>query len=164
MNYTSAIFLVNNDVRAVSTSYEVDKITGKGIGPFVVYKTFDKQLGPGDLVVVPTDTRHGYTVVRIEEVDLEVDLDSPTQLRWIVGPVGVADFKKVVAAETQVIERIKSAEVKAKKQALADKLMADNPEISLLSNVGAQTLAAPEPDVMEAPGVFSPAPDDDIPY
>lgn len=74
MNYSTAVMLFNPEIRAISVSYEKDE-KGAGKKPFYTYKTLDKTIEKGDLVVVPTDTRHEFTVVRVEEVDVEVDYE-----------------------------------------------------------------------------------------
>jgi hypothetical protein len=145
MNYSTAIFLVNKDVRAVSVSYERDA-EGRGVKPFEPFKTMDPSLGVGDMVVIPTATRHRMTVVRVEEVDFEIELDSTAQLSWIIGPVDTGAYDAIAAQEAHAIERIKSAEKAAKRKELADKLLADNPDLQALSGVNpdaAPALSAP---------------------
>lgn len=143
MNYSTALFLVRNDVRAVSVSYEVDA-EGKGKRPFVTYKTMDPSIAVGQYAVIPTDTRHGMTVVRVEEVDVEVDLDSSAPMNWLVGPVDVSAYQAILAAENEAVAAIKSAEKRRKQEELAAKLLADNPDLQRLKEFGAPTaLAAP---------------------
>jgi hypothetical protein len=134
VNLSTAIFLVNNDVQAVRVSYDVDA-EGKPVGNLGTFKTFDKGLEVGAFVVVPTDTRHRMTVCRVEAVGVEVDLDSPVQMNWLVGQVDSAAFEAIATQEQAVIERIKAAEVTRKKRELAEKLLADNPDIRALSAV-----------------------------
>lgn len=146
MNYSSAIFLVNKDVRAVLTSYERDT-EGKGVKPWIPYKSMNHDLKPGDYVVVPTDTRHQMTVVRVEAIEDDVDPASPVQLKWIIDGVEMGAYNEILTAEAGAIERIKSAEKRAAREELANKLLADNPDIQALSNLGAQpALAPPAPE------------------
>lgn len=134
MNYSTAIFLVNKDVRAVAVSYERDS-EGKGVKPFTLFKTMDPAVKPEDMVIIPTDTRHMMTVARVEEVDLEVELESAIQMKWLVGPVDDTAFRAIVAMERSAIERIKSAEINAKREELRAKLLADNPDLQALSGI-----------------------------
>lgn len=142
MNYSTALFLVRSDVRAVAVSYEVDA-EGKGKRPFVTFKTMDPSIAVGQYVVIPTGTRHDMTVVRVEEVDVEVDLDSTVQINWIVGPVDVAPYEAIISAENEAIAAIKSAETRRKKEELAAKLVADNPDLQRLKEFGAPSALAP---------------------
>lgn len=140
MNYSTAIFLINSDVRAVSVSYEQDA-EGKGIKPFYTFKTFDPDVAKEDYVVIPTGTRHNMTVARVEEVDLEVEVDSTADLKWLVGRVDTAAYEAVVRQEQDAIATIKSAEKRAKQEELKAKLLADNPDLQRLAQIG--TDAAP---------------------
>lgn len=151
MNYSSAIFLVNKDVRAVNVSYE-KTADGKGVAPFYTFKTLDQTLAVGDLVTIPTETRHCMTVARVEEVDVEVDLESPTQLKWLVGRVDPAPYENIVAQESAAITQMKSAERRAKQEELAAKLIADNPDLKNLTFVdpSAPALPAPSAEAAEA--------------
>lgn len=143
MNYSTAIFLINSDVRAVSVSYETDH-EGKGKRPFTTFNTFEDDLVEGDYVVIPTGTRHDMTVARVEEVDVEIDFDSGVQLQWIIDRVDTSARNKVEAQEADAIAKIKSAEKRAKQDQLREKLLADNPDLAGLSiaNIGASALPA----------------------
>ena len=144
MNYSTAIFLVNKDVRAVAVSYEQDAVTGKGKMPFIVFKSMDHDLEVGQFVVVPTDTRHQMTVVRVEEIrdGSTVDLDSGTPMKWIVDQVTLAPYETILAQEAAGIERIKSAELNRRREELRDKLLADNPDLAALSGVNSEAAPA----------------------
>lgn len=142
MNYSTALFLVRNDVRAVAISYEVDT-EGKGKRPFTTFKTMDPNIKVGDFVVIPTDTRHSMTVVRVEEADIEVDYDSPVQIGWVVGPVDVEPYKAILSAENEAVTAIKSAEKRRKQEELAAKLIADNPDLQRLKEFGATPVLSP---------------------
>lgn len=142
MNYSTAIFLINSDVRAVAVSYEVDH-EGKGKRPFTIFKTFEDDIVEGDYVVIPTGTRHDMTVARVEEVDVEIDLESSAQIQWIVDRVDTTARNRVEAQEAEAIAKIKSAEKRAKQDQLREKLLADNPDLAGLSIVNAAASALP---------------------
>ena len=115
MNYSTAVFLVNNHVRAVRCAYELDK-DGKPTGNFEVFKTFDTAIKVSDLVVVPTGTRVKMTVVKVVETDVEVDLESTTPMEWIVGRIDSDEYQATLAKETTAINTIKAAEVRKKRE------------------------------------------------
>lgn len=142
MNYSTAIFLINGDVRAVAVSYEQDA-EGKGVKPFHLFKTFDPDVAVEDFVVIPTGTRHNMTVARVEEVDVEIEVDSTADLKWLVGRVDTAAHAAVVAKEADAIAKIKSAERRAKQDELKAKLLADNPDLQRLGAIGPETLTLP---------------------
>lgn len=163
MNYSSAIFLIDKTVRAVKVSYEQDG-NGKPSGALTTFKTFDHSIQPEDFVIVPTDTRWKMTACRVEEVDVEVDLDSTVQLQFLVGTIDRTAYENIVAREKAAIVTIKSAEKRRKQEELVAALMKDNPEIQALANVGAGlTLAAPPAPPAYEPEVAYEAPPKSIP-
>lgn len=141
MNYSTAIFLINSDVRAVSVSYEQDH-EGKGVKPFVIYKTFDPDVAVGDFVAIPTGTRHNMTVGRVEEIDVEVDVDYSGDMKWLVDRIDTSQRDAIEAKEADAIATIKSAEKKARQDELRAKLIADNPTLNVLANIGADGVKA----------------------
>lgn len=145
MNYSTAVFLINQDVRAVNAAYEVDA-AGKPTN-VNLFKTFDKTIKVGDLVVVPTNTRVGMTVCRVTEVDVDFDIDQTKEITWIIDVVDQADHQRTLDLEQQAIAAIKSAELRKKREDLAKNLLADKlPELQSLSIAN---MSAPEP--MQAP-------------
>lgn len=124
MNYSTAVFLINKDVQAVACSYEVHP-DGKPVTPLTIYKSLDKTLKSGDYVVVPTDTRHKFTVVRVEQVGAEIDLDSGTQLKWIVSKFDREAYAGMLTQEQAAIDVIKSAELRRKRDELRKAVMID---------------------------------------
>lgn len=94
MNYSTAVMLINPNIRAIKAIYEPDSVdlAGKVVraGQRYIFKTLDPSIIKGDLIVVPTTTRHGFTVVKVEEVDVEIDFEASIELKWIVDKVSVA--------------------------------------------------------------------------
>jgi hypothetical protein len=124
MNYSTAVFLINDKIRAVKVSYE-DKTTTPRADEYT-YKTLDQSLKKDDLVVVPTKTRHKMTVCRVTEVDVEVDYDSSVEMKWIVDKVDNAAYEALLAQEAQAIKEMRDADAKSKKEALQEKLFKHN--------------------------------------
>lgn len=111
MNKSTIVFLLNDDVRAVSAEYEPD-------GNREIFKTFDATIAKDDLIVVESGTRHNMTVVKVREVDVDVDLDSAHQMKWVVGRVDEAAHKHTLAQEQAAIEAVQAAEKKRKRAEL----------------------------------------------
>lgn len=120
MNYSTAIMLVNESIRAIRCAYEP---TQEGTKEYL-FKSLDKTIKIGDLVVVPSTTRYKRAVVKVTEVDAEVDYDSTVQIEWIVGKIDNADYAAIKNAEQDAIDKIKAAEKLRKKAELRDKLLA----------------------------------------
>ena len=137
MNYSTAIFLVNKNVRAVVGVYEDDE-QGKKAVPRTVFKTVDETIKVGDYVLVPTNTRHKMSVNKIVEVDVDVDFDSQTQMSWIISPVDRQEYEANLKIEDAAISAIKSAEKRRKQDELRAALIKDNPILESLqiANLG----------------------------
>lgn len=123
MNYSKAIFLISDDVRAVNVTYEKDEPDRPATR--TMFKTLNPKIKVDDYVVVPTDTRHHMTVCKVAEVDVEVDLETGNDMEWIVGVVNRANFQKIKSQEGDAISRIKSAEKRRKREELRQALLDD---------------------------------------
>lgn len=149
MNYSTAVFLINSDVRCVAVSYEADDKPER----WVLFKTFDKDICKDDLVVVPTNTRHNFTVCKVMKTDVDVDFDSSVQMQWIVDRVHMDDHKAILAKEEKAIETVKGAELKRKKDELRDAIFAKHQDdlrtLELASpDVKPSEQGAPPPDAV----------------
>lgn len=120
MNYSTAVFLINKQVRAVLATYEADDRASK-----TMFKTLDPTIGVGDFIIVPTDTRHRMTVCKVTDVDATVDFDSSTPVAWVVGKIDRRMYEETIKQEENAIEAIKSAEYRRRRESLRDSLMAD---------------------------------------
>lgn len=120
MNYTTAVFLINKHVRAIQATYEA-----ADNAPRTTFKTLDPEIGVGDFVIVPTDTRHKMTVCKVVECDVDVDFDSTVAMAWIIGKVDRAPHELTLSQEAQAVQAIKSAELRKKREDLAKSVLAD---------------------------------------
>ena len=119
MNFSTAIFLMNDHVRAIMVTYEAHEGA-----PRTMFKTFDKSIKADDIVVVPTDTRHKMTAVKVVEVDVQPDLESDVKVNWIIGRVNVENAMQISAIEEAAIQQIRDAEKLKKKNELQASLKA----------------------------------------
>lgn len=110
MNYSTAVMLINTNIRAIHVIYDADTETVKAKRH--TFKTLDQSLKAGDLVIVPTDKdhRHGFTVSKVDDVDVDVDFDSNVQVKWIAGVFAPARFDQLLVEEDQYINLIKKGE------------------------------------------------------
>jgi hypothetical protein len=150
MNYTTAVFLINPAVRAVTVSYEPSADPKVGASK-TLYKTTDPDLCVGEFVVVPTNTRWKSTIGRVEEVDVDYDLESTTEVQWIISAVPMAPYEQTLKMEQDMIVKIRSAEVRKKREDLRDKLLADNDALRdlVIENGGQVPLPPPAPPTTE---------------
>lgn len=115
MNYSTAVMLFNQEIRAVKVSYDPDDKVN-GLPRAYLFKTLDPDIKVGDFVTIPTDTRHKMTVARVEEVEAEVDFDLGTEIKWVVSRVPVDEYQAILADEQQWIAEMKKAQNRKKKE------------------------------------------------
>lgn len=120
MNYSTAVFLINDKVRAVKGTYEAGENAGK-----TMFKTFSPTLKVGDFAIVPTNTRHNMTVVKITDVDVEFDIETTTNVEWIIGQIDMTAYEQVLGQEQEAVKTIQSAEKNRKRAALREAIFAD---------------------------------------
>lgn len=121
MDNSRIVFLINDSVRAVLATYE-DK------APPEMFKTFDPTIKAYDLVVVETGTRHGMTVVKVVEVDVDVNFDSSVPLKWIAQKIDKIAFDSIKEHEGAAITAVQAAELKRKKAELRATMVAGHEE------------------------------------
>jgi hypothetical protein len=143
-NKSLAVFLLDTPgLRAVRVTYEgLDPSTRKPLGNLTMFKTFEPDLKVGDLVIVPTNTRVGFTAVQVAELDVEVDFESPKEVGWIVGKFDASGYASIVAKEADIIERVKAADKKARQDELKKRLLG-NVDPASLPVIDLKALAAP---------------------
>lgn len=121
MNYSTAVMLINTNIRAIKVSYEVDH-NNKAKQTYL-YKTLDSTIGVNDYVVVPTTTRHKMTVCRVEEVDAEVDFEDDIEIKWVVAKTNKEEYNNILIEEQKWIEALKASEKRRKREELKKGLM-----------------------------------------
>jgi hypothetical protein len=150
-NYSLLVFLINDKVRAVECCYDPDQ---EKAGKKTVFKTMNEDIKVGDFVVVPTDTRYGYTVVKVVNVDIEPDLDSSAQMNWIIDPVGLAHHEQLLKDEKEAIDKARAAQKTQRRNELRAAVFAHQSEDKIkelaLTNLSGKTIEhspAPQPPV-----------------
>ena len=128
MNYSSAVMLINQNIRAVKVSYDLNT-QGKPQGLYT-FKTLDQTIDIGDIVIVPTTTRHNFTCVRVEEIDIDVNFECPVTLEWIVGRPDMAAYDNILNEEAKWIDTLKAAEKRRKREELKKSMfdLYENPD------------------------------------
>jgi hypothetical protein len=132
MNYSTAIFLVNPAVRAVTCIYQPDPtpngkngyVDGAASNPRTMFKTFDKSIQVDDLVLVPSNTRFKVTVNKVIAVDVSPDFDSTVEIQWIIGKVDRAAYENTLSDEGRYIQLIRQAEETDQRNKLREKMLA----------------------------------------
>lgn len=135
MDNTRIVFLINDTVRAIKGVYETN-------GNAETFKTFDDSIRVDDLVVVQSSTRHNMTVVKVTEVDVDVNFDATNPLLWVVQKIDKPAFETVIRQEAEAVAAVQAAELRRKKAALRETMFKDHEESIArlaLNNHGAVT-------------------------
>lgn len=144
-NYSTALFLVNDEVQAITAHYEPDNPASSVKAPREIFKTFDRTLKKGDLIIVPSSTRHQVTTCMVDEVGAQLDLDTTANVRWVIGKIDMGAFEATKAKEDRLINSMKQAEARARQADIRTKLMSSiDPEA--LGNSELVTVALPAPE------------------
>lgn len=139
MNYSTAIFLINKDVRAIAATYE-----GMPNEKPVIFKTLDPSIKVDDFIVVPTDTRHKMTVLKVVAVNVDIDFDSDKPMHWVIDKVDRHDFEKTAELEEEAIKRIRVAEFNKRRLDLRSAMFASSEDLKAipLASLNGETHAA----------------------
>lgn len=147
MNYSTSIFLFSDAVKCIHAVYEPETPNGPKVKR-TTFKTFDPTIKVGDLVAVPSDTRHEVTICKVVAIDVEPDLESSQKMDWVIAVVPQDAYKELLAEEAKVIERVQIAERRRKRDELRKSLMADdtaNMDIKALPIIVQHEEPAPAP-------------------
>ncbi len=150
-NYSTMIFLINPKCRAIMAIYEPDsegKTDATTKSKREMFKTFDPMVSVGDMLIVPSGTRLGFTTVKVVEVDVECDLESSIQVKWVAGIIDLDGFENTKRLEDQAIARVKSAKANAAREELRKQLLADIDPAAMetlqIAHMGETPPAAPQ--------------------
>lgn len=135
MNKSTAVFLINDRVRAIKASYEADEPTRKA--PTEIFKTFDHMIKVGDLINVVSNTRHNVTVCKVQEVDVELDIETTANIQWVIGKIDMTPHLQTLAMENDALAAIASAEKNRKREELRKSILAD-----VEGKIGGMSIAA----------------------
>ena len=143
MHNSMLIFLVNDAARGILATYEIEEQSPKA--KRVLFKTLDPNIVKDDYVVVPTDTRHGMTVVKVVETDVDVDFDAIEPVKWIVSTIDRKKHDNLLREEERLISAANQAEKRKKREELREKMLLNSDAIKHLSLAAdVHDLPAPE--------------------
>lgn len=126
MHKSRKIFLTDKEPRCVLAAYE-----NYDDAPTKEFKTYDQSLQPGDYVIVPTDSRHNMTVIKVIEVGVEADLESTAPMDWIIGTVNTAEHETIKAREDEFLSIINAEAKRRKKEEMKETFLAGVGEVAV---------------------------------
>ncbi|QDP64882.1 MAG: hypothetical protein Unbinned5081contig1001_39 [Prokaryotic dsDNA virus sp.] len=118
MDNSTIVLLINDDARVIRGQYEDG-------GKITNFKTLDQGIKVDDMIVVESSTRHGMTVVKVVETDIDINFDTETDVRWVVQKIDTKNFATVLDQEKEAIATVQSAERRRKKEALRKSVFAE---------------------------------------
>ncbi len=152
VNPSLAAFLLPEGQRPRCISVSYDRTTGrKGEelpADIKSFKTFDTTIAKADLVVIPTDTRWGFTVGRVEDVDLVVNFNSQETMRWVASRVDKPAYDNIAEREKVLTAAVSKATAEKARRELSAELQAIDPNLVKMSLIGSgptEPAPAPEP-------------------
>lgn len=114
MNSTAAVMLFEeNGVLPCKVEYDPEGIQNRGANHTHFFKCVDPAVAKGDLVIVTTHTRHGFTIAKIVEIgfaDVPVDFDDTTvQWGWVAAKFDQPGFAEIMASEKKLVGMVSEA-------------------------------------------------------
>ncbi len=73
-------------------------------------------------MIVPTASRFKMCVVKVLEVDVEPDLDSTTEIKWVIGRVDYDAYKATLAWEETLLKEVRTGMAIKKRNELIETL------------------------------------------
>lgn len=139
MNYSTAVMLFNEDIRALRVSYDPKDLLNGEVKSYI-FKTLDPDLKVDDFVTIPTNTRHNMTVAKVEEVEVEIDFDSDLEIKWIISRVPVKEYEAILEDEKVWISQMKKSQNRKKKEdikkSMIEMYQADGASLETLAIAG----------------------------
>ena len=134
MNYSTAILLINPACRAIKAIYEPDPTDeNRPRAKRTLFKTFDRSIKAGDIAMVPSTTRHMVTTVKVTDVDVEWDVHSCEEVKWVIGVIDQAEYISLKSQEEAAINQIKESEKTFERNELKKKMFAHMSEEQIAS-------------------------------
>jgi len=120
MDNSKIVFLINDQARAIHAKYDPD------VDVIETFKTLDPTIAVDDIVVVESGTRHNMTVVKVLAVDVDVDFDAQSPVKWVVARIDQVEFDETVEREAKAVAAVNAVELRRKKAKLREKMFDDN--------------------------------------
>lgn len=135
MNHSTLAVLLDDNVQLVECIF-----TEKG--KKYTYKTLDKTIKEGDLVVVECYAKDydedgqnfNAKVVKVIKVNTQVDFNSSTQYKWVIQKLDYKAFEELKFREDKLISDFHSLELKHKKKSIREALGIEGVETLKLTN------------------------------
>lgn len=155
-----SIFAFADNVRAMRGVYEPD--TDSHAAKREDFKTLDPAIKEDDLVVVTTDNRHGFTVVKVTDADVTPDLDSNEPCRWIINKLSLEGFEQIQRQDAILADQIRESQLRKRRREIQKDLLDDEARLEIEGKpLYGTALRVGNGDVAAAPPPEPPVGDDE---
>lgn len=89
------------------------------------FKTFMTDLEVGEKIIVTSDTRHGFTVCEVLEIDVEPTLNDSSKIHWAVNRFDTTDHENIIKGEKDFLAVAKKAELAKQREQMRETMMGD---------------------------------------
>lgn len=160
-NYSTAVFLIDQTVRAIAVTYEEldmkkdlrtqtgyksDYLAGGSLPAGAqVMKTRDKSIKIGDFVIMPTGTRHQMTVCKVVAVDIPIGPDFTEEVQWVIATIDTGPFEALREWEASVIGKIREARAYEAQRKLKTEMLSGLGDVDIPALAFQPVPAAPHP-------------------
>ncbi len=152
MNFDRAIFVINENVRAIKVEYEPDVVAAVGKSNTSLFKTLDHRVQVDDFVIVPTNSRANMTVAQVVDVDVAIEIKTGGPIPWLIGVVDAAkidEHEKLKKMEDDAITKLKAVEKQNERRQLKADLEAYQKDA--ISGLEIAQIGGPAPEAPPAP-------------
>lgn len=92
-----------------------------------LFKTLMPDLAVGDIVVVESASRTGYSTIKITEVNADFDFDSDEPCRWVVQRIDTASFAERRRREAEAVKQVKNSQRNSQREEIRRQMMGGAP-------------------------------------
>jgi len=156
MNLSASVMLVNKSIRPVRVEYDPD--TKANNNPYIRFMTLDPDIAKDDLVIVPTHTRHGFTMAKVVEIDFPVDFSTSEQWGWIGGKFDKATYDAILETDKAIKARIAKAQENKMRRELMEAAGLGEVDFTDLDLMSTPKLASPKGSAAPADQPTPPTP------
>lgn len=124
INNTLVVSLFEEKVQFIRVKFNSDDSSSW------TYKTLRPDIRIGDLVIVPAKNNisgessnpEEYKLVTVTEINVDIDIYSSVQYKWIVSTVDLAEYRSILARELQLITEINQLKRRKQKSELLNQI------------------------------------------
>lgn len=124
MHESRKVFLIEESCLCIEATYNENDAPKQ-------FKTFDSSIEIDDYLIVPKDTCHKMTVVKVTKINIHPDIKSDKAMDWVIGKVDRSQFEDTLDRESRFIQKAREGERKREMAQMKADIFGDVPEEEL---------------------------------